>query len=425
MINLRYYKNKKLFLKLFASRKTPNLPESDLFNLENIDPLDENEKILCEGMISEEECLTALKEFKNNKTPGTDGFSAEFYKFFWSDLGTEMTASFNYAFQKGSLSISQKRGIISLIPKKNKDKTLLENLRPISLLNVDYKILTKSIAKRLEKVLPKIINSDQTGYIKGRFIGENVRLIQDVMSHTKQEEKLGIAIFLDFRKAFDTIEWNYLRAALQTFNFGPDILNWFQVIYNQASSCVLHNGHASDFFLLERGVRQGCPLSGLLFVVGIELLARVLKKDPAIKGIRVGQKDIKITQYADDTTVLVRDLDSVTQLLKHLDKFKQISGLEINTNKTEALWLGCWRSRKDKPFGFKWPREPVCALGIHFTYDLKQAITLNFGEKLCSLEKTLNNWKKRNLTLIGKINIVKTIGLSKLLYCSSVLTDRI
>ena len=150
------------------------------------------------------------------------------------------------------------------------------------------------------------------------------------MSHTKQEEKHGIAIFLDFRKAFDTIEWDYLRAALQTFKFGPDILN-------QASSCVLHNGHASDFFLLERGVRQGCPLSGLLFVVRIELLARVLKKDPTIKGIKVSQKEIKITQYADDATVLVRDLDSVTQLLKHLDKFKQISGLEIKTNKTEAL----------------------------------------------------------------------------------------
>ena len=116
------------------------------------------------------------------------------------------------------------------------------------------------------------------------------------------------------------------------------MLNWFQVIYNQASSCVLPNGHASDF-LLERGVRQGCPLSGLLFVVGIELLARVLKKDQTIKGIQVGQKEIKITQYADDTTVLVRDLDSLTQLLKHLDKFKRISGLEINTNKTEALWL--------------------------------------------------------------------------------------
>ena len=206
------------FETLYKSQNSQdNVPESHLFNVENIDPL----QILCEGMISEEECLTALKEFKNNKTPGTDGFSAEFYKFFWSDLGTVMTASFNYAFQKGLLSISQKRGIISLISKKNKDKTLLENLRPVSLLNVGYKILTNSIAKRLEKVLPKIINSNQTGYIKGRFMGQNVRLIQDVMFHTKQEGKPGIAIFLDFRKTFDTIEWDKLRAALQTFKFGP------------------------------------------------------------------------------------------------------------------------------------------------------------------------------------------------------------
>ena len=96
--------------------------------------------------------LTALKEFKNNKTPGPDGFSAEFYKFFWNDLDTETTTSCNYAFRKGSLSIGQKHGIISLIPKKNKDRTLLEDLRPISLLNVDYKIPTKSIARRLEKI---------------------------------------------------------------------------------------------------------------------------------------------------------------------------------------------------------------------------------------------------------------------------------
>ena len=139
---------------------------------------------MCEGLVSENECLNALKEFKNAKSPGSDGFSAEFYRFFWPELGPEMVASFNYGFRTGTLSISQRRGIISLIPKKNKDKTLLENLRPVSLLNTDYKILTKTIAKRLEKVLPKIINSDQTGYVKGRFIGENVRLIQDVMFFT-------------------------------------------------------------------------------------------------------------------------------------------------------------------------------------------------------------------------------------------------
>ena len=118
----------------------------------------------------------------------------------------------------------------------------------------------------------------------------------------------------------------------------------------------------------------------------------------------------------------MRDLDSVTQLLKHLDKFKQISGLEINTNKTEALWLGCWRSRKDKPFGFKWPQEPVYALGIHFSYNLKQANTLNLEEKVYSLEKTLNNWKKKKANFNWQINIVKTLGLSKLIYYSSLLT---
>ena len=107
-----------------------------------------------------------------------------------------MTESFNFAFQSRKLSISQRRGIILLIPKKFKDKTMLENLRPISLLNVDYKIVTKAIAKRLEKVLPSIINPYQTGYVKGRYIGENVRLIQDIIEHTNLTGKKGIAIII-------------------------------------------------------------------------------------------------------------------------------------------------------------------------------------------------------------------------------------
>ena len=185
---------------------------------------------------------------RSAKRPGTDGFTSEFYEFFWPELCTEMIASFNYAFHSGTLSISQKRGIISRIPKKDKDTSLLENLRPISLLNVDYKILTKVIAKRLEKLLPKIINPDQTGYVKGRYIGENVRLIQDIMFYTKRMNSPGIAIFLDFRKAFDSIEWEYLKAVLKAFNFGPNFLNWIYVLYNEASSCVINNGHSFFFY---------------------------------------------------------------------------------------------------------------------------------------------------------------------------------
>ena len=223
-----------------------------------------------------------------------------------------MLASFHFAFQSGSLSISQRRGVISLIPKKNKDKSILENLRPISLLNVDYKILTKVIAKRIEKTLLKIINPDQTGYVKGRYIGENIRLIQDVMFLTKRLNMPGIAIFLDFRKAFNTIKWNYLLSTLGLFNFGPDIQRWIEVIYHNVSSCVLNNGHASPFLQLHRGVRQGYPLSGLPFVIGIELLAaRALKSNNDIKSIVVGGKEIKVTQFADDTTVFVNDHQSV------------------------------------------------------------------------------------------------------------------
>ena len=123
----------------------------------------------------------------NNKTPGSDGFTIEFYRFFWNAIDPIMVDSFNYAFENGEMSISQKRGIISLIPQKDKDKKYLKNWRPISRLNNDYKIVTKALALRLEKVLPTIISPNQTGYVKGRYIGESIRIITDMMSITKKK----------------------------------------------------------------------------------------------------------------------------------------------------------------------------------------------------------------------------------------------
>ena len=210
--------------------------------------MSDEEHALCEGLITQREALNALNDFAADKTPGTDGLPVEFLRYFWPELQNSIFSSFNHAFQNGSLSISQRRGMISLISKKNKDKTILENLRPISLLNVDYKILTKVLSKRLEKVLPKLINPDQTGYVKGRYIGENIRLIQDLMFYTEKENLPGIAVFLDFRKAFDTIEWHYLEKALTHFNFGHNFLQWFKILHTDITSCVLNIGHASRFF---------------------------------------------------------------------------------------------------------------------------------------------------------------------------------
>ena len=398
-------KEKCFYESLYKSKNidAEKLKNSPFFNPESITPLNEDERLSCEGQITSEECYNALKDFKVGKTPGTDGFPAEFDRFFWPEINKEMTESFNFAFQSRKLSITQRTGIISLIPQKFKDKTMLDHLRPISLLNVDYKIVTKAIAKRLEKVLPSIINPDQTGYVKGRYIGENVRLIQDIIEHTNLTGKKGIALFLDFKKAFDSIEWPYLKAAINFFNFGPDILNWISIFYNDVSSCVLNNGHASSFFPLQRGVRQGCPLSGVLFVLGIEHFGRALKNNKSIKGILVNNHEIKVTQYADDTTVFVRDRDSVVQLLDLLQNFSLLSGLEINTAKTEAMWLGQWKNNEDTPFGFKWPKEPILSLGIFFSHNRAHAEELNFGAKVRELEQTLNTWARlfeSRLTLI-------------------------
>ena len=305
-----------------------------------IKKLDEDHKKSCEGLLTENECLAALKSFQKNKTPGTDGLTAEFYIFFWDKLGKFLVNSFNSGFQKGELSISQRQGIIRLIPKKDKNLSYLKNWSPISLLNVDYKIATKALAMRLKKVLPEVINNAQTGYLQGRFIGENIRLISDILHYTANQNLEGIAFFIDFEKAFNCSEWRYLCKSLDTFNFGHDFKKWVKTLYNNISSCTINNGYALRWFELKRGVRQGCPLSGLLFVLAVELLSCSINASTDIVGIKVANKEIKLSQYADDTTTFCKDELSLGKLLETLHLFEECSELKVNSSKSEDIWLG-------------------------------------------------------------------------------------
>ena len=333
-----------------------------------------------------------------------------------------MTQSFNYALDRGKMNITQKQGIIKVIPKKKKDRSYLENWRPLTLLNVDYKIATKTIAHRIAKILPKLINEDQTGYVKGRYIGQNIRLIQDIMKVTESEKIHGIALFIDFKKAFDSLDRNFLFKTLEVFNFGPQFQRWIKTFYNNCSSCVVNNGYASEFFEIQRGVRQGCPLSGALFVLCAEILGNAIRQDKPISGIKIFDNEFKVSQYADDTTAFVADLGSAENLLKLLDAFQRCSGLEINRSKTEGMWLGANRNKKSKHFDIAWPSEPVCALGIHFSYNEDVSHQKNFEQKLTSMKTLLNIWYPRNLTLYGRITILKTLALSKLIYNTSMLS---
>ena len=244
----------------------------------------------CEGNLTIDECEKILGSFQTGKTPGNDGIPIEFYKTFWPLIGTLMTDSFNEAYDNKEMSSSQKQAIITLIDKKGKDRIFSENWRPISLTNVDAKILSKVIAARIIPVLPKIINSTQTGYVKGTFIGEAARSILDVMDYTKKQNIPGILLFIDFEKAFDSHDWNFMLRSLNVFGFGPSVIRWIETLYTNISSCVLNNGLCSPYFEVQRGVRQGDPLSPYLFIIAAEILAIAIQTNKDIHGLQIHWK---------------------------------------------------------------------------------------------------------------------------------------
>ena len=279
---------------------------AELLNNVTMPKVSEASKLLCEGELSIQECYSALLKFPNGKTPGNDGLTAEFYKTFWNLLGQQLTDSLNYSYQQGELSNTQKQAIIKLIEKKDRDRRYIKNWRPISLLNVDVKIASKALALRLEKVLPDIIGNDQYAYVKGRTIFDAVRSIEDIMEYTKLREQPGIMTAFDFEKAFDSLSWNFLISTLQSFNFGNSFINWVKTLYSNISSCVLNNGFSTQLFDVQRGVRQGDPLSPYLFIIALEVLLIKIRGDSKIRGVMIGNNETKVTAFADDLTSFIR-----------------------------------------------------------------------------------------------------------------------
>jgi len=161
----------------------------------------------------------------SNKTPGTDGLPAEFYKICWKDISTLLVSVLNYAFESACLSIAERRGVIKLIPKKDVELYYIKDWRPVTLLNTNYKITAKVLANRIKSVLPSIINDDHTGFMKSRFTGENIRLIDCIIQYAAKENIPGLLLFIDFEKAFDSLEWSFIVNSLRFFGFGPSIIN--------------------------------------------------------------------------------------------------------------------------------------------------------------------------------------------------------
>jgi len=397
--------------------KTGNEMEQYLNNIE-MPEVDNVLKGKCEGVLTKAECKSALQAMKCKKSPGNDGLTIEFYKTFWELIGDLLVESLNMSYAIGKLTCSQRQAVIILLD-KGKDRTLLKNWRPISLLNTDYKIASKAIAERLKMTLPHIIKMSQVGYIKGRNIVDNIRTVEDIMYYTKQENVAGILMSIDFEKAFDSCSWTFLELTMRKFNFGDSFIQWVKTFYNEATSCVSNNGYTSKYFKLERGVRQGDPLSPYLFLLVVEVLANAIRQDKKVEGICVSGKEIKLLQYADDTNGVVTDVKSAKRFLKIVNTFGTYSGLKLNKDKTEAMWLGKSANNKSTPLGISWPDKPMKILGVYCSYNEVECNKLNFEAKITKCKCILNEWKTRNLTMIGRVQILKTFIVSQFLFVAS------
>ena len=246
---------------LFTGSATDSAAQASLFN--NISAtLPSHLADLCEGELSYAEVHQALVGMARSKAPGSDGLPMEFYLRFWDLLGSDLGDVLNSCFRSGSLSLSQRSSVISLVFKK-RGRLDPRNWRPISLLNDDYKLASRSLAGRLLKVIHVVVNSDQTCGVPGRFIGENVALLRDVVDFASCCNDPVAILSLDQEKAFDRVDWHFMDTTLRTMGLGPSFVLWVKLFYSGARSCINVNGYLSSFFSLSRGVRQGCPLSSL------------------------------------------------------------------------------------------------------------------------------------------------------------------
>ena len=259
--------------------------------------------------IKELEIRQIISTLKNNKSSGTDRYINGFYKAFIEIISPLLFQAYRHALKSRTMAHSWREATIVVIHKDGKDPTKCQLYRLISLLNTDLQILTAILAKRVNKITTEDIHPDKTGFTKGRYYGDNIRKLLNLMTHPKVKEEESMILFLDAMKAFDRVSWQYLIETLKRFQFGPNFIKWIQTLYSDPQSAVKVNRFLSDRFTLERGCRKGCSLSLLLFDISIEPLAQLIRDNDNIRGVTINGKHHKISMYADHVLLYLTNLE--------------------------------------------------------------------------------------------------------------------
>ena len=233
---------------------------------------------------------------------------------------------------KKELSTSQWQAFIKLIEQNVKDKTYIKNWRPISLLNVDYKIISKALASCPKKVLPNLISPQQTAYVENRFTSEIGRLIADIIEITDVLSKERFLITMDIKKVFESLDDTFVISVLKKIGFGDNFFSWIETLISKQGSCVINGDNTTQCFHLKRGARQGDPVLDYIFILALEVLLFLVRNNKDIKGLNIVYLLFLYTAYADDTFFL-ENKESIEKLVKTYTLFSSFLGLKPNISK--------------------------------------------------------------------------------------------
>ncbi len=395
---------------------------------EDLPKLSDDDKNFLKKPITKQEIYDSLKTCKES-APGPDGITYDIYKKLWDIFGNLIFEAWEHSVKTGILPTTQRDSVITLLEKKGKDKTKIENLRPISLSNCDIKICTKAIALRTNKVTNSILTNTQTGYIPGKQITDNCRLLEEIINLTNKEDLETYIITLDAQKAFDSVDHNYLTEILKCYGFPLEYITWVKLIYTKLRANIMINGFLGEIIEIQRSVKQGDALSCALFIIAIDPLLRQIEKDKRIipfdmnRNPKLNPINVKSATFADDITAICKNREGIKHIIENYNSFSQITGINLNIPKTEILILGKEKNTiqnfvisNDNCNYTITNQQSIKVCGITFSADHNISYNENAIKKIDKMTRQLNIWRQRNLTLQGKILIVKTFALSQLIY---------
>lgn len=406
-----YYQN------LYQTRPHKSLKECEIPPLP---VLDQNLRDLLDTPFTLEEISEALQSMPNNKCPGLDGLTTKFYKKFWPKIKNYYFAALMYDIQQLRLHQTARLGLLSLLPKKDKVGLIIKNWRPLTLMNVDYKIYSKALSLRLKEVLPHLIHQDQSGFMAGRDISFNIRRTLDIIQFANNTQLQALILQIDCEKAFDSLETDIVLEVLDEYGFGKQFIDYVRILFEGAFSCIINNGWKSKYFYPTRSVKQGCSTSPFLFILSLELLSNAIRNNKAIKGINIDDVEHKISQFADDITLyLMFDRTTLIEVVKELDRFYDFSGIQVNYDKTTVYRIGSIKDSNAKLYTnkpFLWTNNPITVLGFRITNDYDEMQRINLIDAFVKAQEICNRWKRRNLTLSACIIIVNNLIASLFVY---------